>query len=213
VTTAREAAAPGGQPRPDKAIDARRRAAAAKVTAVEKAVKTLGRAGAPITRAGIAQLAGVSRSFTYENDQARAMITEAQARTQARVTDRDETMTAQQEASWRERALNAEDQIRTLRRELTIQRRLVADLMGQLRQPDGTWVEDDRNRLRDQNEHLVAERDRLARERNELQRRLDGARANITHLNAQRVTHLFPDSQKDTRRNSAPPLPSPERSR
>ena len=50
-------------------------------------------------------------------------------------------------------------------------------------------------------------------ERNELQCRLDGARANITHLNAQRVTDLFPDSQKDTRRNSAPPLPPPERSR
>ena len=200
MTTAREAVPPGKQPRPDKAIDARRRTAAAKVTAVEQAVKTLGRAGAPITRAGIAQLAGVSRSFTYENDKARAMITEAQARTQARVTDRVETMTAQQEASWRERALNGEDQIRTLRRELTTQRRLVADLMGQLRQPDGTWVEDDRNRLRDQNEQLLAERDRLARERNELQRRLDGARANITHLNAQRVTDLFPDSQKDTRR-------------
>ena len=178
MTTAREAAAPGGQPRPDKAIDARRRAAAAKVSAVEKAVKALGRAGAPITRAGVAQFAGVSRSFTYENDKARAMITEAQARTQARVTDHVETMTAQQEASWRERALNGEDQIRTLRRELTTQRRLVADLMGQLRQPDGTWVEDDRNRLRDQNEQLLAERDRIARERNELQRRLDGARAN-----------------------------------
>jgi chromosome segregation ATPase len=134
----------------------------------------------------------VSRSFTYENDTARAVITEAQAKTQARVTDRVETVTAQQEASWRERALNAEDQIRTLRCELTIQRRLVADLMGQLRQPDGTWVEDDRNRLSDQNEHLVAERDGLARERNELQRRLDGARANVAHLNKQRVTDLFP---------------------
>ena len=82
--------------------------------------------------------------------------------------------------------------VRTLRRELTTQRRLVADLMGQLRQPDGTWVEDDRNRLRDQNQHLVAERDRLARERNELQRRLDGARANIAHLNNRQVTELFP---------------------
>ena len=134
----------------------------------------------------------MSRSFTYENDKARAMITEAQAMTQARVTDRVETMIAQQEASWWERALNAEDQIRTLRRELTTQRRLVADLMGQLRQPDGTWVADDRNRLRDQNEQLLAERDRLAKERNELQRRLDGARANIAHLNNRQVTELFP---------------------
>jgi chromosome segregation ATPase len=134
----------------------------------------------------------VSRSFTYENDTARAVITEAQAKTQARVTDRVETMTAQQEASWRERALNGEDQIRTLRRELITERRLVADLMGQLRQPDGTWVEDDRNRLRDQNQHLVAERDRLARERNELQRKLDGARANVTRLNSHHVADLFP---------------------
>jgi chromosome segregation ATPase len=192
VSNAPEPPPPGKPPRPDKAIDARRRAAAAKVTAVEKAVKTLGRTGAPITRAGVAQLAGVSRSFTYENDKARAMITDAQTRTQARVTDRVETMTAQQEASWRERALNAEDQIRTLHSELTTQRRLVADLMGQLRQPDGTWVQDDRNRLRETNEHLIAERDQLAKDRNELQRRLAGARANIAHLNSRHVTELFP---------------------
>ena len=187
MTDAPESPPPGTPPRPDKAIDARRRTAAGKVAAVEKAVKTLGRTGAPITRAGVAQLAGVSRSFTYENDKARAMITEAQARTQARVTDRVETMTAQQEASWRERALNAEDQIRTLHRELTTQRRLVADLMGQLPpQPDGTWVQDDRDRLRAANEHLTAERDHLAKDRNELQRRLTGARANIAHLNNRR---------------------------
>ena len=64
--------------------------------------------------------------------------------------------------------------------------------MGRLRQPDGTWIADDRNRLRGQNDHLLAERDRLAGERNELQRRLDGARANIVHLNNRRVTELFP---------------------
>ena len=126
------------------------------------------------------------------------MITDAQTRTQTRVTDPVETMTAQQEASWRERALNAEDQIRPLRRELTTQRRLVADLMGQLRQPDGTWIEDDRNRLRDQNEQLTAQRDQLAKDRNELQRRLDGARANIAHLNSRHVTELFPDGQDAT---------------
>jgi Family of unknown function (DUF6262) len=177
MTSAPEAGPARRQPRPDKAIDARRRTAAAKVTAVEKAVKTLGRAGAPITRAGIAQLAGVSRSFTHENDTARKVITDAEARTQARVTDRVETMTAGQEASWRERALDGEDQIRTLRRELTTHRRLVADLMGQLRQPDGTWIEGDRNRLRDQNQQLTAGRDQLAKERNELQRRLDGAQS------------------------------------
>ena len=156
-------------------------------------MKKLGRTSAPITRAGVAQLAGVSRSFTYENDQARATITEAQARTQAPGQRSRQDHDGAARGSWRERALNAEDQIRTLHSELTTQRRLVADLMGQLRQPDGTgqlrqpdgtWVQDDRDRLRTANEHLTTERDHLAKDRNELQRS-DGARANIAHINNQ----------------------------
>ena len=57
--------------------------------------------------------AGVSRSFTYENSAANSMIAEAQTRTEARNEGRIEGRTAQEESSWRERALNAEDQIRT----------------------------------------------------------------------------------------------------
>lgn len=183
----------GARPRPERAIDARRREAAAKVASVEKAVKVLGRTGAPITRAAVSQLAGVSRSFTYENGQARAVITAAQARTQARAEVRVEALTAQQEASWRERALNAEEEVRKLRHEVATQRRVVGDLMGQLREPDGTWVEHDRHRLREENEALLAERNRLVGERDDLRRRLDGARANVSRLNERRVTELFPD--------------------
>ena len=102
-------------------------------------------------------------------------------------------MTAQQEASWRERALNAEDHVRDLRREVATQRRLISDLTGQLREPDGTWIERDRDRLREANELLLVERNNLLRERSELQRRLGGARANVSRLNAQRVTELYPD--------------------
>ncbi len=181
------------RPRPQRAIDARKHAAAAKVAAVGKAVKALGRTGAPVTRVGVAQLAGVSRSFTYENNAANSIIAEAQTRTQARAEGRIEKRTAQEEASWRERALNAEDEIRNLRRELTTQRQLVGDLLGQLREPDGTWIEHDRNRLRQQNEHLLSEQNQLLRERNELQRKLDGARANIARLQERRVQALFPD--------------------
>ncbi len=188
----------GGQntarrPRPPRAIDARKHAAASKVAAVGKAVRALGRTGAPVTRAGVAQLAGVSRSFTYENGAANSIIADAQTRTQAHAEGRIEKRTAQEEASWRERALNAEDEIRNLRRELATQRQLVSDLLGQLRDPDGIWIEHDRNRLRPENEHLRSERNQLLRERNELQRRLDGARANISRLNERRVQDLFPD--------------------
>jgi hypothetical protein len=184
---------PAPRPRPQRAIDARKHAAASKVAAVGKAVKALGRTGAPVTRMGVAQLAGVSRSFTYENDAANSIIAEAQTRTQSRADGRIEKRTAQEQASWRARALNAEDEVRSLRRELTSQRKLVGDLLGQLREPDGTWIEHDRNRLRQENEHLLFERNQFLRERNELQRRLDGARANISRLHGRRVQELFPD--------------------
>jgi len=110
------------RPRPQEAIESRRRDAAAKVAAVGKVVRAVGRSGVPVTRAGAARLAGVSRSFTYQNEQVDAMIVAAQARTQVAATQRVATQTAQQEAAWRERALNAEDQIRVLRRELSAER-------------------------------------------------------------------------------------------
>ena len=112
------------KPRPDKAIDARQRDAAAKLAAVRRAVKTVGRSGALVTRTDIARLAGVSRSFTYQNETANTVITSAQSRSQTQQACHIHTLTAQQEASWRERALNAEDQIRSLGRELSKHRQL-----------------------------------------------------------------------------------------
>jgi len=97
-----------------------------------------------------------------------------------------------------ERALNAAEQIRDLRRDLETERRLVADLIGQLREPDGTWIEHDRDRLRAENQHIVAERNQLLRERDALQRKLDGARANLSRHNERRVSELFPDGSGNT---------------
>lgn len=65
--------------------------------------------------------------------------------------------------------------------------------MGQLRDPDGTWLEHDRNRLREENQLLLHERNQLLATQRELHRKLDGARANVSRLNSARVTHLFPD--------------------
>lgn len=180
------------RPRPEGAIESRRRDAVAKTGAVAKAVRALGRSGVPVTRAGVARLAGVSRSFTYQNEQAGAMIIAAQARTRVSATDQAAKQTTQQESAWRERALNAEDRIRELHHELSTERQLTGDLLGRLRDPDGTWLEDDRRQLRHDNERLRSERDQLLRERNELQRKLDGARANVSRLAEQRVTELFP---------------------
>ena len=75
---------PARKPPPAQAIQARRRDTDAKLAAVRTALKTLVRTGAPITRAGIAALAGVSRSFTYQNDIASTLITTAQQRVDRR---------------------------------------------------------------------------------------------------------------------------------
>ena len=179
--------------RPTQAIDARRRDAAVKLAAVGKAVKAIGRAGTPLSRADVARLSGVSRSFTYQNEDANTLITDAQTRTLARPIGSFHAITAQQEASWRERALNAEDRARQLNHELAQQRQLVADLLGQLRDPDGTWLEDDRTRLREDNQRLLHERNQLLATQRDLQRKLDGARANVTRLNTARATELFPN--------------------
>lgn len=198
MTTAMIVQAAPGRPRPQRAIDARRRDSTTKVAAVQKAVSLLGRAGAAMTRAAVSQLAGVSRSFTDENEEARTIIAAAQARTNASAEARMETMTAQQEASWRERALNAENHVRKLRQEVTTQRRLVGDLIGQLREPDGTWIEHDRDRIRNERDILLSERNQLVRDRDDLQRKLNGARSNISRLAERRVTELFPDGPGKT---------------
>jgi len=181
------------RPQPKEAIDARRRDSAIKVAAVSKVVKLLGRSGAPVTRATVVRLAGVSRSFTYENEEARTIIDAARSRCEATALTRIGTMTAQEEASWRERALHAEDYAQQLRKEIAIQCRLVSDLTGQLREPDGTWIERDRDRLRCSNEALLTERNQLVRERNGLQRKLEAARANVSRLLDKRVTELYPN--------------------
>ena len=195
----------GGRSAPEQAIAARRRAAEVKAAAVGKAVRSLARAGAPLTSAAIARLAGVSRSFIYENDQARAHVTAAQARTQIRAAGAIPAATAQQEASWRERALNAEQRVRDLQHEITAQRRLAAGFLGQLREPDGTWLADERTRLHEENERLLTDRNHLARERNDLQRKLEAARASLARLTEQKVTELFPRGPGQHPENQNPP--------
>ena len=81
----------------------------------------------------------------------------------------------------------------------------MADLLGRLREPDGTWLEAERNQLRHDNEALRVERNQFLRERNELQRKLDGARANVSHLAEHRVTQLFPNGPGPER--PLPPAP------
>jgi GGDEF domain-containing protein len=97
------------QQRTAAAIQARHHVAESMVERVNEALRQIRRERAKVTFAAVARRAAVSRTFLYQNPRARALV--EQSHTEA--TDREIHDQAQHatwvEASWRERALNAED--------------------------------------------------------------------------------------------------------
>ncbi|GLP79747.1 DUF6262 family protein [Mycobacterium antarcticum] len=168
---------------PQAAIAVRKRDSRTKLASVEQALKRLLKQKVTeIDKSHLAALAGCSRTFLYQNQDARKLIAQAEARMKASPLKDAAASDAVDEANWRERALFAEQQLRTFREKNSSLSRTVADLLGQLRDPDGTWVEDDREQLRQQNEALRAA---LAAERlalSEAERRLEASRSNVRQL-------------------------------
>lgn len=191
-----------------EAIDARRADASMKVARVHDALKRLGRTGLPITKANVADVAGVSRTFLYENTIARQAVEHAVARSTARADARPAAASSDEDAKWHERALNAEQALKSVRRERDGQSAMIADLIGQLRDPDGTWLEDDRAELRAHNERLRGENAQLRRDNADLQRSLDAARSNVRRLRRDNVTTLFPDGPGLSNRTRPTPMPT-----
>lgn len=96
----------------------------------------MSRDGAGVSVAGLALRAAVSRTFLYQNSQARDMITKATADATAHA-DRPPP---EIQAGWRERALNAEQQLHHAHDEILSQRTRMGELLGQVRDllRDGT---------------------------------------------------------------------------
>ena len=177
---------------PQAAIDARKKDSLTKLASVEQALKRLLKQKVTeIDKSQLATLAGCSRTFLYQNEDARELIAQAETRMKASSLKRVRDSDAVEEANWRERALFAEQQLRETRAKNNSLSRTVADLLGQLRDPDGTWVEDDREQLRQQNETLRAAlaAERLAR--SEAERRLEASRSNVRHLRQREADKLL----------------------
>ena len=177
---------------PLAAIDARQKDSRAKLASVEQALKRLLKQKVTeIDKSHLAALAGCSRTFLYQNKDARKLIAQAESRMKASGSKDAPAPDAFDEANWRERALLAEQQLRNVREKNGSLSRTVADLLGQLRDPDGTWVEDDREQLRQQNEALRAAlaEERLAR--SEAERRLEASRSNVRPLRQKEADKLL----------------------
>ncbi|WP_331755819.1 DUF6262 family protein [Streptomyces sp. NBC_01643] len=118
------------------AIAARREQTKIKLDRVQKAIGQLRRERGRLTVRAIAERAGVSATFLYENYDARNLVQQA-ATNSKRQRDQAATEAHEQiEASWRERALNAEAELTRTQKEVFAQRQRIGELMGQLRDFD-----------------------------------------------------------------------------
>lgn len=77
--------------------------------------------------------AGVPRTFLYSNPEARGLLADAIADTQARTAQDPADRDAWQAAAWRERALNAEGALKATHAEIIEQWERIGERLGQVR--------------------------------------------------------------------------------
>ncbi|WP_419995040.1 DUF6262 family protein [Streptomyces boninensis] len=160
------------------ALAARRRQTEAKLDRIDVAISQLRRERGRLTVRGIAARAGVSATFLYENSQARARAQAAIAHSQSRHDQHTQQTHEHIEATWRERALNAETALTQAQKEIFTQRQRIGELMGRLRDFDRMVPGESVQALVTENTNLKQRVRRLTRDHQALQERLEGARSN-----------------------------------
>ncbi|MFV2110272.1 MULTISPECIES: DUF6262 family protein [unclassified Micromonospora] len=182
----------------EAAVAARRAHVQRLLDTVRTAVRRMQRDGSRITVRGVAHLAGVSRTFLYQNPDARRLLAEATAtnRDQRRVSRQVEYTSGQQEASWRERALNAEDQLHRSHSEIRALRARIGELMGQLDDLTQAHTVDSVQAVSSANTQLKQQIRQLSAANRQLDDKLTAARTNnrfldkhVADLEAQLAEH------------------------
>jgi Family of unknown function (DUF6262) len=160
------------------ALAARHRATEAALKRVHDAITRLRREKAQPSVAAVARRAGVSRSFIYGNPGARAAVAAALAEAGEHriqlLADQDD----QREATWRERALNAEDALKAAHAEISAQRTRIGGLLGQVRDLEAEWTQEAIARITTENTTLKQRVRQLTAENRTLEERLQASRSN-----------------------------------
>ncbi|MDT3444008.1 DUF6262 family protein [Pseudofrankia sp. BMG5.37] len=173
------AAVPEPDPRTAAAASARRRSSEAALGRVHDAVARLRREKTPVSVAAVARRATVSRTFLYDNPEARAAVTaamtEANQRRGQRIADEDDA----RQAPWRERALNAEDALTAAHAEILTQRTRIGELLGQIRDLEAEWTQEAIQRITTENTTLKQRVRQLTTDNRALDERLKAARSNL----------------------------------
>ncbi|WP_413116065.1 DUF6262 family protein [Streptomyces sp. CY1] len=167
------------EPRTTAALAARRRSTQAAIARVHDAIARLKREKSQVSVAAVARRADVSRTFLYENPDARAAVTDAIERAGERRTQVLEAADAEREATWRERALNAEAGLKAANEEIRLQRVRIGELLGRIRDLESEWTEDGIQRITSENTTLKQRVRQLTTDNRTLDERLKAARSNL----------------------------------
>ncbi|MEV5875056.1 DUF6262 family protein [Streptomyces sp. NPDC052101] len=197
-------------PRTAAALAARRHKTENALQRVHEAIARLRREKAQISVAAVARRADVSRTFLYDNPEARTAIASAMVDAGAR---RSRTLAEQddeREATWRERALNAEDALKAAHAEILTQRTRIGELIGEIRDLQAEWTEEAIQRITTENTTLKQRVRQLSADNRTLDERLKAARSNLrfqdrrlADLEAQ-ITNLGPAHSAADAESAAP---------
>jgi chromosome segregation ATPase len=160
----------------EAALAARRRSTEAALGRVRDAVTRLRREKTQVSVAAVSRRAGVSRTFIYGNPDARAAVIAQAGEQRTRLLDaRDD----EREATWRERALNAEDALKAAHHEITVQRTRIGELLGQVRDQQSEWTQEAVQRITTENTTLKQRVRTLTAGNCTLEEKLKAARENL----------------------------------
>jgi hypothetical protein len=166
-------------PRTAAALAARRRGTLDALKRVHDALARLRREKARVSVAAVARRARVSRTFLYDNAEARAAVAAAMAESAERRTRMLAEQDDQQETAWRERALNAEDALKAAHAEIIAQRTRIGELLGQVRDLEAEWTEEAVQRITSENATLRQRVRQVTTDTRTLEERLQAARSNL----------------------------------
>jgi chromosome segregation ATPase len=171
-----------GAPQTAAAIQARRAGIAAMIQRVDRALQQMRRDHATVSVAAVSRWAGVSRTFLYQNAEARALVAAAVGEHAKNADARTSAAAPAETAPWRERALNAESDLKRAHGEIAAQRGRIAELLGRIRDLEHDLPEDGIQRTITENHALRAQVRQLTQDNGRLEERLAGARDNNRFL-------------------------------
>jgi hypothetical protein len=170
---------PTSAPRTAAALAARNRDTQAALGRVHDTITRLRREKTPVSVAAVARRAGVSRTFLYTNPDAKTAVTKAIRESGVQrsllLADADDSC----DATWRERALNAEDAIKAAHVEIVAQRTHIGELLGRIRDLEAEWTQDAIQRITTENTTLKQRVRQLSADNRALDERLKAARSNL----------------------------------